>query len=186
MKGNIVFMISGKAGSGKGAVADAIENELMKDGYPILRIAFADMVKACATKFYDWDGNKDAHGRALLQSLATDKVRAMFPSFWADFVAKFIAATRKDHLYVIIDDWRFQNEFEAINDYNANVLTIRVERYNEDGTPYINPDMTDAQRNHVSETELDKFPFDYVIENRGDLNELNDNVLAMLEDMVND
>ena len=165
MKGNIVFMISGKAGSGKGEVADALEKELMKDGYPILRIAFADMVKACATKYYGWDGNKDKHGRALLQTLATDKVRAMFPDFWAEFVAKFIAATIKDHLYVIIDDWRFLNEFDTINDYNSEVITIRVERYNEDGSEYVNPNMTDAQRAHQSETELDKFPFDYIIEN---------------------
>ena len=45
--------------------------------------------------------------------------------------------------------------------------------------------MTDAQRAHISETELDKFPFDYIIENRGDLEELEDNVLAILEDLNN-
>ena len=31
MKGNIVFMISGKAGSGKDAVANALEQQLMKE-----------------------------------------------------------------------------------------------------------------------------------------------------------
>ena len=45
--------------------------------------------------------------------------------------------------------------------------------------------MTDEQREHVSETELDKFPFDYIIENRGNLEELEDNVLAVLEDLNN-
>lgn len=185
MKGNIVFMISGKAGSGKGAVGNALEQELMKDGYPVLRIAFADMVKACATKYYDWDGSKDEAGRTLLQTLATDKVRAMFPNFWAEFVAKFIAATRKDWVYVIIDDWRFVNEFDVISDYNSDVITIRVERYNEDGSEYINSNMTDAQRAHQSEIELDKFPFDYVIENRGSLEDLEDNVLTLLEDLNN-
>ena len=48
MKGNIVFLISGKAGSGKGEVGKALEEELTKDGYPVLTIAFADMVKECA------------------------------------------------------------------------------------------------------------------------------------------
>ena len=183
MKGNIVFMISGKAGSGKGEVGEALEKELMKDGYPVLTIAFADMVKEACRLYYGWDGNKDKEGRKLLQTLATDKVRAMFPSFWADFVSKFIAATQKDWLYIIIPDWRFINEFDSITDYNKDVITIRVERYDEEGNKFINPNMTEEERQHVSETELDKFPFDYIIENRGDLTELQDNVLAILEDL---
>ena len=125
----------------------------------------------------------DINGRALLQELGTKKVRGMFPNFWAEFVAKLIAATRKDWQYVIIPDWRFQNEFDAIMDYNSDVVTIRVERYDENGYIYINPNMTEEQRNHISETELDKFPFDYVIENRGDLEELQDDVLTLLEDI---
>lgn len=185
MKGNIVFMISGKAGSGKGEVANALQKELEKDGYPVLRIAFADAVKDCLKRYYDWDGVKDEHGRALLQNLGTDKMRATFPDFWAEFVAKFIVVTQKDWLYIIIDDWRFVNEFDIINDYNSDVITIRVERFNEDGSPYVNPDMTPVQREHESETQLDKFPFDYIIENHGDLVELQDNVLAVLEDLNN-
>ena len=185
MKGNIVFLISGKAGSGKGEVGAALEKELMKDGYPVLNIAFADAVKMCATNYYEWQGAKDKEGRKLLQTLATDTVRAMYPTFWAEFVAKFISAVRKDFLYVIIPDFRFVNEFDTICDYNSEVITIRVERYNDDGTPYVNPNMTDEERNHQSETELDKFPFDYVIENRGSIEELEENVLAILEDLNN-
>lgn len=180
-----IFLISGKAGSGKGEVGNVLERELMKDGYPVLIISFGDAVKDALTRYYDWDGHKDQHGRAMLQKLGTEQVRAMFPDFWAEHVAKLIAATRKDFVYVIIPDWRFVNEFEVINDYNTDVTTIRVERYNEDGTQYVNPNMTPEQREHVSETELDKFPFDYVIENRGSLEELEDNVLAVLEDLNN-
>ena len=180
-----IFLISGKAGSGKGEVGDVLERELMKDGYPVLTISFGDAVKDALSRYYDWDGNKDKHGREMLQQLGTEKVRAMFPDFWAEHVAKLIAATRKDWVYVIIPDWRFINEFDVISDYNSDVTTIRVERYNEDGSEYVNPNMTDAQRKHVSETELDKFPFDYIIENRGDLEELEDNVLTILEDLNN-
>lgn len=110
-------------------------------------------------------------------------MRQRFPDFWAEHVAKFIAATQKDHLYVIIDDWRFINEFDIISDYNTEVVTIRVERYNEDGSKYINPNMTAEQRAHQSEIELDKFPFDYIIENRSSLEDLEDNVLTILEDL---
>lgn len=180
-----IFLISGKAGSGKGAVGEALERELMKDGYPVLTISFGDAVKDALTRYYDWDGIKDKHGREMLQKLGTEQMRAMFPDFWAEYVAKFIAATRKDWVYVIIPDWRFINEFDVINDYNSDVTTIRVERYDENGNVYINPEMTDEQREHVSETELDKFPFDYIIENRGNLEELEDNVLAVLEDLNN-
>ena len=180
-----IFLISGKAGSGKGAVGKVLERELMKDGYPVLTISFGDAVKDALTRYYDWDGVKDKHGRAMLQKLGTDQMRTMFPDFWAEYVAKFIAATRKDWVYVIIPDWRFVNEFDVINDYNSDVTTIRVERYDENGNAYVNSEMTDEQREHVSETELDKFPFDYIIENRGNLEELEDNVLAVLEDLNN-
>lgn len=180
-----IFLISGKAGSGKGAVGEVLERELMKDGYPVLTISFGDAVKDALARYYDWDGIKDKHGREMLQKLGTEQMRAMFPDFWAEHVAKFIAATHKDWAYVIIPDWRFVNEFDVINDYNSDVTTIRVERYDENGNVYVNPEMTDEQREHVSETELDKFPFDYIIENRGNLEELEDNVLAVLEDLNN-
>lgn len=180
-----IFLISGKAGSGKGAVGEVLERELMKDGYPVLTISFGDAVKDALTRYYDWDGVKDKHGRAMLQKLGTEQMRAMFPDFWAEHVAKFIAATRKDWVYIIIPDWRFVNEFDVINDYNTDVTTIRVERYDENGNAYVNPEMTNEQREHVSETELDKFPFDYIIENRGNLEELEDNVLTVLEDINN-
>ena len=186
MKDNIIFMISGKAGSGKSEVGNFLEKELEKDGYPVLRIAFGDAVKFCAKKFYGWDGDKNnPEGRKLLQTLATEKIRSRFPTFWGDFVAKFIAATQKDHVYVVIDDLRFQNEYQVISDYNTDVICIRVERYNENENQYSNPNMTEEQKNHISETELDHFPFDYVIENRGTLEDLHENVLTILEDFAN-
>ena len=185
MKNNTIFLISGKAGHGKNEVAAALSDQLMRDGYTVLNIAFADMVKQCLKLYYDWDGNKDVAGRAMLQRLGTEQLRKHFPTFWADFVAKFIAATKEDWMYVVISDWRFVNEFETIADYNDNIVTVRVNRYNEDGSEYENPNLTNEQKHHISETELDEFAFNYIITNNGTLEDLKDNVLTMLMDLNN-
>ena len=178
-----VIMITGKAGSGKGAVADIIQNQLEKDGYTVLNIAFGDYVKTLLKEHFDWDGVKDTKGRAMLQWLGTEVMRAKFPTYWADIVSKFILGINDKFMFCLIPDWRFINEYYIITDYNDDVITLRVVRKNEDGTPYDNPNLTEEQKNHISETELDHFYCNYEIVNDGDLNKLEDNVIALMEDM---
>ena len=60
---------------------------------------------------------------------------------------------------------------------------MRIERTNEDGTPWINEKLTETQRAHPSETSLDKFAFDYIIHNDGDLELLNESAETLLKDL---
>lgn len=175
-----IIMISGKSGSGKNALAAAFANAL-KDNR-VLTIAFGDLVKTFLKQYYGWNGEKDEAGRKMLQELGTNKVRKMFPTYWAEVVAEFVMATAADWDYVIIPDWRFVNEYYTIADYTNNTILIRVERYNEDGSKWVNPDMTPEQLNHISENELEKFSFDYIVENRGDISNLDDAAATIIED----
>ena len=175
-----VIMISGKSQSGKDTIARMMYKILQDHGAKTLIISFADPVKWIAERYYNWNGDKTKpEGRALLQKIGTTIMRTHYPTYWAEIIGKFISAANEWDC-VIIPDLRFQNEFETISEHNINCETIRIERYNQDGSSYVNPNMTKEQLNHISECELDNFPFEWVIENRGSLEELEESAKELL------
>ena len=176
-----VIMISGKSGCGKDQAAKFIYDFL--ENKKIITIHFADLVKFYATQYWNWDGNKDVMGRALLQTIGTEIMRKAFPTYWAEIVAKYLSATNDIYDYAIIPDWRFINEYETVDDYNKNVIKVRVNRFEGD-TPYINENLTETQRNHISETELDNYVFDWIIDSQSDLSELKDNIEIMMKEII--
>lgn len=153
-----ILLISGKAGSGKDTFANYIYNCIQKRNKKVLRIHFADLVKYYATNYYNWNGEKDAYGRALLQTIGTDKMRAIFPNYWAEIIAKFLFVAKKtnDFDYVLIPDWRFYNEYTTLLKYFnfKDVITIRVMR-----------EGLENNSQHISETELDNDHFQWIVEN---------------------
>lgn len=177
-----VLMISGKSCSGKDAAAFLFQEKLIEKRYRVLTIHFADLVKYYALKYFDWNGEKNEDGRALLQLIGTTIMRGYDEDYWARIIAEFLAAVNNDFDYALIPDWRFINEYEVVNNYNKYVTTIRVNRYDKDNNLYINPSLTPEQAAHISENQLDDFNFDYVIENKGDLTTLEEAVDTIIND----
>lgn len=160
-----VLLISGKAGHGKDTFAEILQDNFTIQGYKVLTIHFADLVKEFARLYYGWAGNKDVEGRALLQYIGTDLMRKYDADYWARIVGEFLAAADKDFNVAIIPDNRFENEIEVVKHYCPQTKTIRVQRWTTENEPYINPILTNAQLNHPSETSLDNYTFDYLINN---------------------
>lgn len=185
-----IIMISGKSMSGKDEVAKMLQEKLGKER--TLIIHFADLVKYYATQYFNWNGKKDEAGRNLLQEIGTTVMRGRYPTYWAEIVGKFIDAyTIPEHSffdYILIPDWRFINEYEVVYDYaaiqNNETITIRVERF-VDNKPFVNPNMTLDQLNHISECELDNFAFNWIISNSGTLEDLQDSVDVIFENIYN-
>ena len=169
------ILISGKAGHGKDTVAQLMKEELEKQGEKVLIIKFGDPVKWFAREYYNWDGNKNIQGRSLLQYIGTEMMRSYDEYYWGRIVSEFIAAN-KDFTYALIPDWRFYTEKEAVLAANKECYTLRVERPN-----FINPNMTEEQLKHISETELDHKSFDYIIYNNGSLENLCENTKLALD-----
>ena len=69
----------------------------------------------------------------------------------------------------IITDVRFPNEAKAIKDRGGIVIRVNRTYYTEDKKYIIGYDPFET---HPSETALDDYEFDYVIENDGSLDEL--------------
>lgn len=166
-----VILISGKAEHGKTAVANILESILNNKGYRVVRFAFADYLKFIAEKYFRWNGKKNFSGRELLQRLGTNVVRKNHPNFWADIGLNFALAFSTEFDYMIVDDCRFENEINVFSRFSTPSLSIRVNRFSSNGMPYENS-LTEEQRNHESERNLDNYYFDIYVLNCGTLHDL--------------
>jgi len=147
--------LSGKKRVGKDTVGHWLEVK-----HEFTRISFAALLKKQA-KRVGWSGHKDEKGRRLLQELGM-VVRNYDEDFWVDAtfreLTKINRKTGQDRF--VITDVRFKNEARRIKE--AGGVMIRITRPDE---------ITNDP--HASETDLDDYEFDHVIESvLGDLNSL--------------
>ena len=178
------ILISGKSGSGKDMLAQFMKEELEKHGKRVLIIHYADAVKWVLRDYFNWDGKKDAVGRTLLQRIGTDVVRACHPNFWTGIVVGLIQSFEpySDFDVALVPDARFPNEVDIALQSLKNCVATRIER-TTNGEPWVNPTLTEDQRNHPSETSLDCYAFDYVIHNDEGLDTLRESAKTLLEDL---
>jgi len=163
---SLIIGISGKAEHGKNTVA-ALIAELLPDRR-VVRVALADALKREARDLFGWNGVKDETGRTLLQTHGVNR-RSENLNYWIS--KAFDAMTDPDAVYVI-PDVRFKNEADAIRARGG--VVWRVTRSEPDGSSFVNHLGSD-QKNHVSETELDEYRFDFFVSNTT-LNDLRRNV----------
>jgi len=172
-----IFLISGKARAGKDSTAD-IMMELL-DGKSI-KLAFADYLKIICHKYFNWNGEKDEHGRSLLQFVGTGLIRDKlgWQNFHVDRICQDIKIAEYQYDYFIVPDTRRKNEIYITQGmFPDKVTTIRVNRYDFESP------LTLEQQNHISETDLDKFHFDYYIDSPSGLNYLKEDVIDLLENI---
>ena len=155
-----IYLICGKAGSGKNEVADYLCEKL--DNSVIT--AFSKYIKMFALELTDWDGTDGHKPRKFLQEMG-DNLRAIDPNFLTKRMKEDIEVYElKGIKNVIISDVRLLNEveyFKKIKKYN--VITIRV---NSEVSTRV---LTEEQKMHHTETELDNYKeYNYVIENAFD------------------
>ena len=62
-----VIAISGKGESGKDTIAKMLKQQLEEQNYKVMIIHFADVLKFVCRQYFNWNGEKDEHGRTLLQ-----------------------------------------------------------------------------------------------------------------------
>ena len=153
----IAITISGKAESGKDTFAIALKDILEKEGKKIIIIHYADYLKFVAKQYFNWSGQKDVVGRGILQTVGTEMVRSRSPDFWVNAVTNLLEAVEDRFDFALIPDARFINEIEVIKG-KFETVTVKVVRLNYENS------LTEEQRKHLSETELDEYSFDYVVE----------------------
>lgn len=157
MRQKTIVGISGKARVGKDTAAQVF----IAKGYTSL--AFADGIKHLAT-VCGWDGKKDEKGRKFLQELGR-VIREYNPNFLVNIMIDRIEKSSSDR--IVITDCRFKNEADWLK--TAGNL-IRIERPN-------NPEaLTGSAAEHVSEVDLDDYPFELVIQNDSTISKLHEKI----------
>lgn len=169
-----VFLIAGKAGSGKNEVANIIKEELPNT----VITAFSKYIKLFTLELTDWDGDDSNKPREFLQNMG-DKLRAIDEDFLTKRILEDIEVYKREGISnVVISDVRLVNEIEYFKKLNnIEVIAIRVNSNTS------MRELTDREKLHHTELALDNYnKFDYIIDNKFDDN-LKIQVKEILEGM---
>lgn len=140
----------------------AVNPQIVQNG---ITYRLANLVDA-----YGWERCKDDYPevRALLQRTGTDAGRrVLWEDVWVDAAMRDLPGGRP----AVFTDCRFPNEAEAIR--RAGGLVIRVNR------PGVGPAVDEHGVAHESETALDDYRFDAVIDNDSTLKDLHAKVVRI-------
>ena len=169
-----IFLISGLAQHGKDSTAMFLKQKL--NGKSLI-VHNADYLKYICKQYLNWDGTKNKESRTMLQKIGTEKIRIEFkkPLYWIEKVCDIIEIFYNEFDYFLIPDIRYENEiFLPKARFPNMVTTIRVNRIGFDNG------LTEKQKNHISETSLNNFEFDYTIESKSGLKFLSKEVDTFL------
>jgi hypothetical protein len=171
----MIIGISGWAGSGKDTVTDFMGFPKASFGQTIKDALFALNPTIDGKSLQElviaegWDTVKRrSEVRGLLQRFGTEVGREMFgENFWVD-----ITLHRLPLGITVVPDVRFKNEAETIRKKGG--ILWRVSRAG-----------VTAPNDHVSEHDLDDYPFDTIIYNNGSIDELYEIIKKELGKILN-
>ena len=194
----MIIGICGLIGSGKGTVADILVEE-----HRFKKLSFADSLKDGVAAMFDWprhllegdteesrewreqndifwtkETGKEISPRLILQLVGTECMRqGFYDGVWVSLAKKKLV--RFPNQNWVIPDTRFPNEINMIQSIGGKIW--RVKRGQD-------PDWFDPLREnnviptniHPSEYEWVRSEFDHVIENKGTLDDLKNQILDHL------
>ncbi len=167
-----IFILSGKAKSGKNLIADFIE-EYYHDK-KCIQLSYAYYLKQYIKKITTWDGSEQDKPRDLLQSLGIDLVKKIDDKLLIRRLVEDIKVYSCFFDIIIITDARLIEEIEIPKSL-FDCITIRI---NKDDN-----NLTLEQKNHITETNLDDYQgFDYVVYNN-DINETKKQIINILKEV---
>ncbi len=169
-----IFLVAGKAGSGKQEVAKMIKEYYIYKLDKCIITEYSKPLKSLAQELTDWDGLNNTKPRGYLQKLG-DEIRNIDERYFVKSMLENLKIYEHFTNNVVICDVRFPIEIEEIKLNYDNVYTICVE--NQFG---VSP-LSIEEQSHRSETALDDYPeFDYIIAN-DNKEALKDKVFKFLE-----
>lgn len=177
-KNPLIFIISGKAHSGKDLTGEIIVNFLESKHYKVTKMQYAKYIKMYVKDYFGWDGNEETKPRDLLQSLGTE-IRNTYnkPLFFINRIIEDIDILSNYFDAFVITDARTENELTIIKDNYEKVITIRINRNVDNG-------LTIEQKNNYTETALDNYNnYDYIIENNSSIEDLKNKIIKILNNM---
>lgn len=169
-----IFLVAGKAGSGKGEVAKLIKEYYIYKLESCVITEYSKYLKNFAKELTEWDGNNNTKPRKYLQDLG-DKIRKIDDKYFIRNMLDDLKIYETLVNNVVISDVRFPSEIEDIKLNYNNVYAIYVENQ------FSPSKLSIEEQSHITETALESYEeFDYILAN-DEINVLKDKVFKYLE-----
>lgn len=170
-----IYLICGKARTGKNTIAKMIKEKL--SNHKVCEIQIMRTLKGYLKDYFGWDGRDETKPRTLLQQMGTELIRQEMnmPNFHIDRLTDDIKVLSNYFDTFIVDDIRLKEEIKEIKNRFNNVVVIYVNKENNE-----NYNLTESEKNHITENDLLDFDsYDYKIENDNinNLEETIDNII---------
>lgn len=162
-----LYVIGGKAQSGKNTLAKYIKGELKNSGHKPCLMHITEPLYTYAKKYFEWNERSDAKPREFLQQMGIEVIKHKLgkDTFLLDRIAEDIEILDEFFDAFIISDARLKMEFDYFAEKYPDTTIIIVERKDFD------TGLTDKEKNHITETDLDNFEdYDYKVINEGIVN----------------
>ncbi len=168
-----IFMVSGKAGTGKNTISNIIKEFY---GASAIEISFSYYIKDYAKRISNWDGREETKPRELLQNLGIELVRNKInPRLFISRTLEDIEVFSYFYDVIIISGGRLVEELESIKSIYPNSISIGV--VSNKGN-----NLTEKEKNHFTEIALDNYNnYDYKVINNGSYEELKCDILNILK-----
>jgi len=185
-----IIGISGKIGSGKSTLSKIIQKKLSKVEYQEWN--FADNLKKIVAILLgytyeeiittdvksDFIPEIDMNVRQVFQKVGTDCLRNnLHNDIWV--ISLMLNYIKQNKPNIIIADVRFPNEAKFVLDHDG--ILIRINRNLNSTNLVTNLEIN----NHISETALDDFPFENIIENNGTIDDLENSFMNIINKIKN-
>ncbi len=171
-----IFVIGGKAKSGKNTLGEYLREELKDYGYKPCVMHITSPLYSYAKNYFDWNGNEDEKPREFLQKMGIEIIRDKMgkKNFLLNRLYEDIDILKNFFDTFIIVDARLIDEIENIKSKYEDVVTIKLERKNYDDN------LTEEEAKHITEKEIENYTnFDYIITNNN-LQDLKTKVLEII------
>lgn len=171
-----IYLVGGKARSGKDTISDFLEEELKKENKKVCRLQVSSYIKYYAQKYFGWDGKEETKPRELLINLGTNVIRNQIDeNFHINRLLEDLKVLSFFFDYFIVSDIRFPVEIEKIKEEYSDVVSIKMIRESDE--------LTLDQKKDRTETSLDSYKgFDYVIINDKSLEDLRLKAIEILKE----
>lgn len=165
-----IIVINGSGTSGKDEVAHISKELIVKKTKKtkVRIISSIEAVKDLALLF-DWDSRKDNRGRKFLSDLKD--AWSLYNNGPFNDIKKKINILDEKFDWLVYIHVREPKEIQKMVDYYDDVKTLLIKRSG-----------VEKFKNHADQ-EVYEYPYDYIIENNGSLDDLNDSVSCFLKDI---
>ena len=159
-----LYVIGGKAKSGKNTFGKLLREELKEYGYKPCVMHLTTPLYSYAENYFEWNENSDEKPREFLQKMGVEIIKEKLgkKTFLLDRLAEDIEILSEFFDTFIIVDARLKKEFDYLTSKYQDVVTIKLERENYESG------LSETEKSHITENDLDDYQsFDYLVNNNG-------------------